>query len=193
VQPPPALCYHPGHCGTIPGAIEPCSDGAPPRQALCSTNASISKTLEATLPGECKRRHDTCEGQDTIKSQALHADTTILYENPSGTSVSRLPLPYKRRRWSPGCRGYHFSFALIRKLIPLILALRLNHLAGTWRLFLLSHAACSPPLQEPRCIAIKRTIATCWTYVPVAGTRIILSSHFLALAIDTLITAHFTI
>jgi hypothetical protein len=37
--------------------------GVPPHRALCSTSASVSKTLEPA-PGKYKRRHDTCEGQD---------------------------------------------------------------------------------------------------------------------------------
>ena len=38
---------------------------------------------------------------------------------------------------------------LLAYSFPLILALCLNHLAGTWRPLLLSRLACSPPLQAP--------------------------------------------
>jgi hypothetical protein len=43
---PPALCGHPHPCATITGVVEPYFDGAPPRRALYTTNAPVSKTLE---------------------------------------------------------------------------------------------------------------------------------------------------
>jgi hypothetical protein len=108
-----------------------------------------------------------------IKSQALRFGTTILYKKSCDTSVSRLPLAYKRRWRSPG-RGDRMAFIRTHPHAhsPDILALCFKHLAGSWRLFLLFHLACSPPLQAPWCIAIQRTSAICWTYGPAAGTRI---------------------
>jgi hypothetical protein len=46
VRPSPALCPHLGHCGAIPGAMEPCFDEAPPRWALCNTGTSVSEPLK---------------------------------------------------------------------------------------------------------------------------------------------------
>jgi hypothetical protein len=135
---PPALCSHPQPCATIPGAVEPSSAlwihvlmGAP-HQALYSTSAPVSKTLElvyerrpgvdadqTTLevtPRQVQKplRHLREPGSvgTPIKSQVLHASTTILYKKPCSTSVSRLPLSYKRRQ-SPG-RGDRITFIRTR-------------------------------------------------------------------------------
>jgi hypothetical protein len=81
--------------------------------------------------------------EDTIRSQTLYISTMILCKDPCGTSVSRLPLAYKRRRRSPGRRGRTFHSHSPHTCSPDI-GTCLNHLAGTWRLFLLSRA-CSPP------------------------------------------------
>jgi hypothetical protein len=89
----------------------------------------------------------------TITPRALYASTTVLCEMPCSTSISCLPLAYRRRRQPPSC-GDRFSHTHNHTSTPafshpLILALCLNHLAGTWRLLLLSRLACSPPLQAP--------------------------------------------
>jgi hypothetical protein len=53
-----------------------------------------------------------------------------------------------------------------------ILALRLNHLAGTWRTLLLSHLACSPTLLAPLVHCNKAHTRNLLDVRPVAGTRI---------------------
>jgi hypothetical protein len=125
VRPSSAMCHHPGRCGTIPSAVKPCSDGAPPHRALYRMGAPVSRTLElmherrpgvnacrTTLEATPRRvqrppRHLQEPGsiRTPVKSQALHTGTTILYKTPCGTSVSRLPSAYKKRRRLPGRRG----------------------------------------------------------------------------------------
>jgi hypothetical protein len=45
---PSALCDHPGHCITIPDAVEACGDGTPPRQSLCLVQPHVNGTLESS-------------------------------------------------------------------------------------------------------------------------------------------------
>jgi hypothetical protein len=129
---PPTQCGHPQPCTTIPSAVEPfptlwkpCSDGAPPCRPLYSTSAPVSKmyerrpsvdasrtSLEATprrVRKPPRRLREPGFAGTSIKSQALYAGTTILYKKPCGTSVSCLPLAYKRRRRPPG-RGHRITF-----------------------------------------------------------------------------------
>jgi hypothetical protein len=47
VQPSPSLCYHPGHCSTIPGAVGTRDDKTSPRPLLCTLWPSVSCTLES--------------------------------------------------------------------------------------------------------------------------------------------------
>jgi hypothetical protein len=60
----------------------------------------------------------------TLKSQVLHIGTTPLYLRSCGTTVSRLPLVSKRRRW-PLSRGHGTitPHTCIHTRIYLILAL----------------------------------------------------------------------
>jgi hypothetical protein len=81
--------------------------------------------------------------QDAIRSQALYTSTVVLCNNPCGMLVSLFPLVYKRRRRTPGCRGDDHPHSLAHAYF-LDIGTRLNHLAGTWRLRLLSRLACIP-------------------------------------------------
>jgi hypothetical protein len=47
VQPSPPPQRHPGHCITIPNAVEACGDGTPPRQPLCLVRPHVNGTLES--------------------------------------------------------------------------------------------------------------------------------------------------
>jgi hypothetical protein len=48
VRPSPPPRRHPGHCITIPDAVEACGDGTPPRQPLCLVRPHVNSTLESS-------------------------------------------------------------------------------------------------------------------------------------------------
>jgi hypothetical protein len=102
------------------------------------------------MPARDKIRQDGRRITSTVRHAATHNLKLC------GTTVNRLPMVYKRRRRSPspGGRQIAHSSAFLPSLT--ILALCLNQTSGTWRLLLLSHLACSPPLRAPRCLAIQR-------------------------------------
>jgi hypothetical protein len=88
------------------------------------------------------------------------------------------PLAYKRRGQSPGRGGGGGDGKHTDKLsaFTTILALRLNQTSGTWRPCLLSHLACSSPLQAQRCYAIQCLEHTTAGRTAPTGTRINLVS-----------------
>jgi hypothetical protein len=47
VRPSPPLCYHPGHCSTIPGAVGAPDDKTSPHPLLYILRPSVSCTLES--------------------------------------------------------------------------------------------------------------------------------------------------
>jgi hypothetical protein len=61
VRPSPPLQRHPGHCITIPDAVEACDDRTLPRQPLCLLRPHVNGTLESsrgrTSNGQPLRRH----------------------------------------------------------------------------------------------------------------------------------------
>jgi hypothetical protein len=131
--------------------------------------------------------------QDTIRSQALYTGTMILCKNPCSIFVSRLPLVYKRRKRTPGCRGDYLDPQSFAYACSPDISTRVNHLAGTWRLLLLSCLSCSPLYRHHGAPQYSATSATCWTYGPVTRTRIkLVSLHSLAPTIERPITMHFT-
>jgi hypothetical protein len=48
VRPSPPPRRHPGHCITIPDAVEACGEGTPPRQPLCLVRTHVNGTLESS-------------------------------------------------------------------------------------------------------------------------------------------------
>jgi hypothetical protein len=48
VRPSPPPRRHPGHCITIPDAVEACGDGTPPCQPLCLVRTHVNGTLESS-------------------------------------------------------------------------------------------------------------------------------------------------
>jgi hypothetical protein len=48
VRPSPPPRCHPGHCITIPNAVEACCEGTPPRQPLCLVRPYVNGTLKAS-------------------------------------------------------------------------------------------------------------------------------------------------
>jgi hypothetical protein len=48
VRPSPPPRRHPGHCITIPDAVEACDDGTPPRQPPCLVRPHVNGTLESS-------------------------------------------------------------------------------------------------------------------------------------------------
>jgi hypothetical protein len=70
-----------------------------PRSHPCTS------TRAATSPAKAGIHHlatpENESSRTTVTPQALHADTTTLYKIPCNTSVSCLPLAYKRRRQPP--------------------------------------------------------------------------------------------
>jgi hypothetical protein len=125
---PPTLCGHPQPCAPIPGTAEPyptlwshvqmghhhagpCMAQVPPStrplnwRTDCDQTRMLGKLPSKPLPGKYKAGTTSAGAkihQDTIRSQALYIDTTILCKNPCSMFVSRLPLVYKRRRRTPG-------------------------------------------------------------------------------------------
>jgi hypothetical protein len=87
-----------------------------------------------------------------ITSTVRHAATPHLKTH--GTTVIRLPLVYKRRRWSPshGGRRIVHSFTLPPSLTILALASIRSQGPGG---FSSSPLACIPPLRAPRCPVIQ--------------------------------------
>jgi hypothetical protein len=128
----PALCGHPRHCAAILGTAASslalwkpetmghhhtrrCTSSDPPpaqpsrRHADGDrTRSSRTTTLEAA-PGQSqdspRRRPEARFSRTTINSTTLCAMPPYVALEPCGTTVNRLPLAYKRRRWSPGRRG----------------------------------------------------------------------------------------
>jgi hypothetical protein len=142
VRPSPALCPHPGHCGGIPTLwipvlmecrhVMPCAAQAPASarpsnwHTGCNQAHVLGELPSKSLPGEYKASTTSARTrihQDALGSQALCIGTTALCKNPCGMPVSRIPLVYKRRRRTPGCRGTTFIRILPRTIAPLILAL----------------------------------------------------------------------
>jgi hypothetical protein len=86
VRPSPPLCHHPGHCSTIPGAVEARDDETPPRPLLCILRPSTGRALESAygrrpngkLPHHYPRsRSWTSIGLTTTPSGARFARTTV--------------------------------------------------------------------------------------------------------------------
>jgi hypothetical protein len=156
-------------------------------------------TLEATsrqAHGLPRRTQEPGSTRTTVKSQALHAGFGIPHQKPCDTSVSHLPLAYKRRRWSPS-RGHRTGTGSLASTStstsPPILASFLNHSVGTWGLSLLSRLACSPPLQAPpvhRNTTHTRNLLDIWPHG--RNQDKLVSLHFLAPTIERLIATHFT-
>jgi hypothetical protein len=61
VRPSPPSRRHPGHCITIPDAVEACGDRTPPRLPLCLVRPHVNDALESSrgrpLNGQPLRRH----------------------------------------------------------------------------------------------------------------------------------------
>jgi hypothetical protein len=139
----------------------PCTTQVPPStrpsnwRTDCDQTRMLGKLPSKLLPGEYKAATTpagTKIRQGAIRSQALHASTTILCKNPCSMLVSHLPLVYKRRRRMPDCRGIIFTRIHLRTFAPLILTLASIDLEASPPL----PSACSPPLQAPQCTAIQR-------------------------------------
>jgi hypothetical protein len=59
VRASPLLCYHPGHCSTIPDAVGARDDKTPPHLPLCILRPSVSCTLESVYGRRPKREAPT--------------------------------------------------------------------------------------------------------------------------------------
>jgi hypothetical protein len=60
VRPSPPPRRHPGHCITIPDAVEACDEGTPPRQPPCLVRPHVNDALESSCgrpPNEQPLRH----------------------------------------------------------------------------------------------------------------------------------------
>jgi hypothetical protein len=145
----PTPCGHPQPCAPIPGTVGasptlwipvlmecrhvmPCAAQEPPSarpsnwRTGCNHAHVLGELPSKSLPGEYKASTTSARTrihQDALGSQALCIGTTTLCKNPCGMPVSRIPLVYKRRRRTPGCRGATFIRILPRTITPLILAL----------------------------------------------------------------------
>jgi hypothetical protein len=101
------------------------------------------------MPARDKIRQDDHQIAGTVR----HAAAPHL--KPRGTTVNRLPLVYKRKRWLPS-RGETDSSLTYFSSFTHDIGICLNQSLGIWSHFLLSCLACSLPLRAPRCLAIQR-------------------------------------
>jgi hypothetical protein len=108
----------------------------------------------------------------SIKSQELHVGVASNVRKVVWHVYKPPPLGLYKEEAAAQLRALHHLYPCSRTHIHPILARHLNHLAGTWMLLLFSCLTCSPLYRDLRRNAIQRARATCWTYDPVAGTRI---------------------
>jgi hypothetical protein len=165
---PSALCGHPLHCGgterqdaTTPAAVRLVASRQPhPRANVRMTTKRATPTLppSKTLLDGYRARHDV-PPEARFTRTAVYS--TELYAIPSHVArivqhTCKLPPPWPIKGGAvPRPQGGRQG-ARTRTLPPFttILALASISTSGTWRPGLLSHFACSPPLQAPRCNAI---------------------------------------
>jgi hypothetical protein len=170
VRPSPPSRRHPGHCITIPDAVEVCGDRTPPRRLLCLVLPHVNGTLESSRerpsnrrplcrhPRSCSwTRHDAPPearfARTVIYSMALyamppHIDKTVWKR-------CKLPPPWPIKGGSPlAARGRRTAHTYTLSAFTTILALASISTSGTWRTSVLSRLTCSSPLQPPWCNAI---------------------------------------
>jgi hypothetical protein len=178
---PSALCDHPRRPNTIPGTASPSptlwgtgrQDAATPavvrpaasRQPHPRANIQTMTKREAPTPPPLKSFLDRYRACHDVPPEARIARTavysTALYATPPHVArtvrhACKLPptWPIKGGAVPRPQGGRQRAHTRTLPAFTTILTLASISTSGTWRHGLLSHLACSPPLQAPRCNAI---------------------------------------
>jgi hypothetical protein len=194
-----ALCGHPRHCAAIPGVVASSPTLWEPRSTrhrhahrcaisgLPSAEPSNWRTdgnqtrapalLPSKLPLDGHRiHHDARQRQDspgqlsTLRHCAPCCRTYHL--EPHVMTVIRLPLAYKRRRWSPGHEGMTNGNPLAFSLSPTILALCLNQPSGPGGSPSSPASLVAPLYEHHGALQYNATSASLLDIQPAARTRI---------------------
>jgi hypothetical protein len=161
MQPSPTLWNHSRRCGALfrrdiatPPPVQP--ELSPHQDPRTSVQTTTRRGPPSKLPpGKHMSHHDACGSRDLPGQPSHRKHCTSVQQYYAKYLAARLeaasPWPMK----GGGSRlaaSIFFAPTPTRSYLhshPPILAPCLNHLAGTWRLLLISHLACSPPLQAP--------------------------------------------